>query len=96
MHDFLIREIITSDITGELLSTGFDSSYAPKAAGKYLYKNLKIYNLSPAQANILKQTALSAGADCAAHREVITGKIEYSNCILGGSLAQFKVIAAKL
>lgn len=96
MHDFLIREIITSDITGELLSTGFDSSYAPKAAWKYLYKNLKIYNLSPAQANILKQTALSAGADCAAHREVITGKIDYSNCILGGSLAQFKVIAAKL
>jgi dihydropteroate synthase len=63
---------------------------------KFDYKNIKIYNLSPAQANIIKQTALSIGADCATHRDVITGKIEKSDCILGGSVSQLKKIAEKL
>lgn len=96
MHDFLIKEIITNNIDKELIYTGFDKGYAHQASNKYLYKNLKIFNLSVPQANILKQTALSVGADCATHREVITGKIEQSNCILGGSLSQIKKIAEKL
>jgi len=96
MHDFLIKEVITNQITVELLNIGFDNSYASKASRKYLYKNLKIFNLSVAQANILKQTALSVGADCATHRDVITGNIEISSCILGGSLSQIKTIAEKL
>lgn len=96
MHDFFIKEVKTSNITDEILAVGFDSSYASKAAGKFLYKNLKIFNLSVAQANILKQTALSVGADCATHKEVITGKIENSSCILGGSYSQIKKIAEKL
>ena len=58
--------------------------------------NTRIYSLTPAMANILKQTALSVGCDCATHREVITGKIENSNCILGGSVSQIKKIAEKL
>ena len=96
MHDFLIKEIITNNIDKELIYTGFDKGYAHQASNKYVYKNLKIFNLSVPQANILKQTALSVGADCATHREVITGKIEQSNCILGGSLSQIKKIAEKL
>ena len=63
---------------------------------KFQYKNLKVFGLTPAQANILKQTAISVGADCATHREVITGKIEKSDCILGGSLSQIRKIAEKL
>ena len=63
---------------------------------KFEYKNIKIYSLTPAQANILKQTAISAGCDCATHREVITGKAELSDCMLGGSISQLKKIAEKL
>lgn len=96
MHDFLIKEVITNQITNEILEVGFDKAYAPKVQYKYLYKNLKIFNLSVAQANILKQTALSVGADCATHRDVITGNIELSSCILGGSISQIKKIAEKL
>ena len=96
MHDFLIKEIITSDIKPEIDYIGFDKSYSNMAAAKFQYKNIKIFGLSPAQANILKQTAISAGADCATHREVITGKIEKSDCILGGSLSQIRKIAEKL
>lgn len=96
MHDFILREIKDSDIETELNRIGFDKSYIRRAAEKYDYKNIKIYNLSPAQANILKQTAISVGCDCATHREVITGKVETSNCILGGSVSELKKVAEKL
>ena len=96
MHDFILREIKNTDIETELYRIGFDKSYVEQASEKYDYKNIKIYNLTPAQANILKQTAISAGCDCATHREVITGKIEKSDCILGGSISEIKKVAEKL
>lgn len=96
MHDFILREIKNTDIEKEINAIGFDKSYSHKAKEKFEYKNIKIYSLTPAMANILKQTALSVGCDCATHREVITGKIENSNCILGGSVSQIKKIAEKL
>lgn len=96
MKDFTLRAIVTDEITSELEKIGFDKSYRTQASEKFKYKNLKIYSLSPAQANILKQTALSVGADCATHRETITAKIDTSDCILGGSLSQLKKISQKL
>ena len=96
MHDFILREIKDTDMNSELEKIGFDKSYIQKASEKYEYKNIKIYSLTPAQANILKQAALSTGADCATHREVITGKAETTNCILGGSILEIKKIAEKL
>lgn len=96
MHDFILREIKDTDIETELNRIGFDKSYVNKVVSKFEYKNIKIYNLTPAQANILKQAALSAGCDCATHRGVITGKAEKSNCILGGSVSEIKKVAEKL
>lgn len=96
MHDFSLRELQNTNLEKELLNIGFDKSYAKRGADKFRYKNIKIYSLTPAQANILKQTAISAGADCATHREVITGNIEKSNCILGGSTSEILKIGEKL
>ena len=96
MHDFILREIKNTDIENEIVKIGFDNSYSHIAAEKFNYKNIKIYSLTAAQANIIKQTAISVGADCATHREVITGKAETSDCILGGSISQLKKIAEKL
>lgn len=96
MHDFLLKELSNTDLEKELENIGFDKTYTNKARDKFQYKNFKIYNLSPAQANILKQTAISVGADCGTHREVITGKVDSSNCILGGSISELKKIADKL
>ena len=96
MHDFLLKELVNTNIEDELIKIGFDCNYAPKAKSKFYYKNYKIYDLTCAQANILKQTALSVGADCGTHREVITGKINLSDCILGGSITQLQKIAQKL
>lgn len=96
MHDFLIKEIHNTDIKQELLNIGFDKGYSRFATSKYNYVNLKIFDLSVPQANILKQSALSVGADCATHRDVITGKAELTACILGGSLSQIDKIAKKI
>lgn len=96
MHDFLLKELTNTDIEKELEIIGFDKSYRHKAKDKFAFKNFKIFDLTIAQANIIKQTALSVGADCATHREVITGKIEKSSCIIGGSISQLEKIAQKL
>ena len=94
--DFLIKSINTDDYEKELELIGFDSSYKHKAVEKLIFKNLKIYSLTVPQANILKQVALSVGADCATHKEVITGKKEISDAILSGSFSQLRKIAQKL
>ena len=96
MHDFLIKQIYTKNIEAELINIGYDSSYAFKGKEKFEYKNFKIFGITSAQGNIIKQLALSAGADCATHKQVITGQIEKSDCILGGSISQLKTIAKKL
>ena len=96
MEKFILKTITNDDIEKELAQIGFDEGYKFVASDKFKYKNIKIYNLSSAQANILKQTALSYGADCATHREVIRGGINESDVILGGSVSQIKKIADKL
>ena len=63
MHDFVLREIKKTNIENELKKIGFDKSYTHKAKEKFEYKNIKIYSLTPAMANILKQTALSVGCE---------------------------------
>lgn len=94
MREFILKDI--NNIEGELEKIGFDKTYIKKAEDKYRYKNIKIYSLSIPQANILKQTAISVGADCAVHRETITAKVDTTDCILGGSYSQLNKIAQKL
>lgn len=96
MKNFVVKEIVNSDLKKEIDNIGFDSEYSRFALDKFRYKTLKIYSLTPAQGNILKQTALSEGADCATHRETITCRTPYTDCILGGSYSQLKKIAQKL
>lgn len=96
MQNFVLKELITKDIESELEKIGFDISYRAKASDKYKYKTLKIFELTLPQANILKQTALSFGADCGVHREVLTSNIEKTDVILGGSYSQLKKICEKL
>lgn len=96
MHDFLLKQITNTDIEKELINIGYDTNYAHKAKNKFYYKNYKIYDLTCAQANIIKQLALSVGADCGTHKEVITGKAELSDCILGGSISQLEKISQKM
>ncbi len=96
MYNFIIKTIEKTNLENELINVGYDKSYAFNAINKFQYVNFKIFNITPAQGNIIKQLALSVGADCATHHDVITGKIENSNCILGGNFSQIKIISKKL
>lgn len=96
MQKFIVRELVTKNIESELEKIGFDKVYLANASNKYRYKTLKIYSLTIPQANILKQTALSLGCDCAVHRDVLTANIEKTDVILGGSYSQIIKIAEKL
>lgn len=95
MKNFYIKTI-SKNIDEELEQIGFDSSYISKGKWKFEYKNLKIFDLNIPQANILKQTAISVGADCAVHKNIVTAKIDKTDCILGGSFSQLKKISEKL
>ena len=80
----------------DLLKIGFDKSYIKNGIKKHQFRSIKIDDLNCAQANIIKQIAISVGCDCAVHREVITGKVELSNCIISGSISHFEKITDKL
>ena len=96
MSEFILKTISNSDLEKEISDIGYDKNYIFKAREKFLHLNFKIFNITSAQGNIIKQLALSVGADCATHRDVITGKIEKSDCILGGNISQLKIVAQKL
>lgn len=96
MRDFCIKTLNQREILIELKNIGFDEHYIGNVSGKYKYINLKIFKLSVPQANILKQTALSVGTDCAVNKNVLTNKVDYSDCILGGSISQIRQIINKL
>lgn len=95
-NNFFIRKIDGEYAKQVIKEIGFDKTYAGNAAAKYEFCLFKINNLSSPQANILKQIALSVGADCAVHREVITCKVERSSVLLGGTKSQIKIMCEKI
>ena len=94
-ENFLIKKL--SRISEkELNSIGFEKNYINVAINKYEGFLLKIFSLTPVQATILKQTALSCGTDCAVHRDVLTQNIETTDVILFATKSQLKQIIKKL
>lgn len=95
-RNFYIREISPKSRNSVIKDVGFDKSYINIAVKKYDFKLLRICDLSCPQAAIIKQLALSAGADAAVHREVITCKVEKTDLMLGATVSQLETICAKL
>ncbi len=95
-ENFKIKQISRQNVEEVIKGIGFDKSYISQALLKYDFVLLKIKALSCAQGNILKQTALSVGADAALHREAVTGKIEKTDALLGATKAQIIKIANNL
>jgi len=80
----------------ELEKIGVDDRAFSIFAGKSQVLALKLYDLSCAQANVMKQLALSAGCDCAIHRDVIKGEKKISDAILFGTRRQLEAIMEKM
>ncbi len=86
--DEIIIKYADSDTYKELVSVGFDRAYIETAKNKYKGNAYKIFNLKPYEANILKQSCLSLGFDCAVHRGTVMCRCEYTNAVIFASKAQ--------
>ena len=93
---FLSKTVLKKFINKEISAVGFDESYVSHAVRKHSFLSIKIFNVTPSQASIIKQTALSCDCDCAVNRGVIDCSIDFSDCILSGTLVQLKNVAQKL
>ena len=93
---FLSKTVLKKFINKEISSVGFDESYVNHAVKKHSFLSIKIFDVTPSQASIIKQTALSCDCDCAVNRGVIDCSVSFSNCILSGTIAQLCSVAKKL
>ena len=93
---FLSKTVLKKFINKEISAVGFDESYVSHAVRKHSFLSIKIFSVTPSQASIIKQTALSCDCDCAVNRGVIDCSIDFSDCILSGTLVQLKNVAQKL
>ncbi len=96
MGEIFVKSVTSDYIGVELDNIGFDSSYLNHAVEKNTSKTLKIFNLRPQEASILKQSALVLGFDAAVNRGVIDCSVEYSDAVLTGSVVQFKRLCVAL
>ena len=94
--NILVKYVNKEFVEQELINIGFDISYRHHACLKNTYKTIKIFNLRPQEASILKQSALSLGFDAAVHRGVLDCSVEYSDALLSGSIVQFEKLAFSL
>jgi dihydropteroate synthase len=89
----LLRPLVvgsSAELTQELQRVEVDPSCIDVFIEKSDSFLLKITRLSTPAANVLKQTAISFGADVAVHREVITGKVDSSDAIFMGTKRQLR------
>lgn len=93
---FVVKKITQDFILNEHKIIGFDSSYVEKAQEKHNFLTFKIFDLSLPQANILKQTALSAGCECSLNKEILTASISKTDAILSGTIRQINTICEKM
>ena len=54
---FLSKTVLKKFINQEISSVGFDESYVNHAVKKHLFLSIKIFDVTPSQASIIKQTA---------------------------------------
>ncbi|MBC7105727.1 MAG: dihydropteroate synthase, partial [Firmicutes bacterium] len=75
---------------------GADAAGCAIMAPKAVHRVLKVYGLTPRQANILKQEMLARGGEAAVARGVVDGSAERTDVLLMGTLRQFAGLIAKL
>ena len=70
------------DLARELAGVGADEASWGIFAAKHAALAIRLDDLSTATANILKQTALGCGGDCAVHHGVASGRVRRSGAVL--------------
>ncbi len=80
----------------DLISCGIDPGALPYLIPKLYHKVILIKDVKLFAANIIKQAMLSIGGDVAVHHSVISGKVDYSDCVVMGDLRHYENLVGKL
>lgn len=63
---------------------------------KMVYLHIYVEDLTPTQANIIKQTMLSIGSDAVVNKGSIDHSVQKSDCLVFGNVLQLKMLCEKL
>lgn len=85
-----------SNASLEMERVGVDPAGIKLMAPKELYRNLKLTALSTGAGNIIKQDMLAVGGEAAVSKGVVSAEVDYTDCILSGTLKQFRRLVKKL
>jgi dihydropteroate synthase len=96
MRAFLIDVFDYSSAINELQKIGVSHSGRLIMSEKLKFIVIKLKDINSTALNILKQEALSIGAELANHKDIITGKISISDSLLFGTLIQLKIVVSKI
>ena len=80
----------------ELTSIGCDHWGIKHMAGKAVFRVLKLKNIIPTQANIIKQEMLSRGGEAAVTRGTVNYSVEQTDMLLMATERQYKQLCQKL
>ncbi|MDO9575831.1 MAG: dihydropteroate synthase, partial [bacterium] len=80
----------------EIFAVSPDEAAIEILTRKTLYLNIKIKGVSAPACNILKQTAISVGADASIPKDALTGKGKDLSLILSGNIREIEKIAERL
>lgn len=91
---FLVTRV--SNPVEHLSRVGVDPASIPIFKNKGDFVSLLIYDVPTIAANVIKQEMLAAGGDAAVHKHSITLKVETTNVLTMGTLAQHRKLVEKL
>jgi dihydropteroate synthase len=92
--NFLITKL--TNPVEHLSRVGVDPASIPIFRNKGKFVSLLIYDVPAISANVIKQEMLAAGGDAAVHKHSITLKVQHTNVLTMGTLAQHKKLIEKL
>ena len=96
MNEFVIKKIERNLSLKDFDDIGFSKIYKEAELSKSKFIKLKIFDLTVIQANILKQTALSKGCDCAVNEGCLNNSVEKTDVILFGTKKQIKNVVESI
>lgn len=93
MKGKIIKE---KDAVTEMQRIGVDPAGIKIMKDKAVFRLIRFTRVRPALANIIKEGMLSAGGDAAIHKLSCACKVEYTDVLLMGTIAQYRHLLRNL
>lgn len=94
MHNVVLNH--QNEVYEEFEKIGVTKAGGAVMAPKAIHRLIKIYDLTPIQATIIKQEMLSKGADAATAKGVLDASVEKTDLLLMGTEKQYRAVIKKL